>query len=279
MPPSSNTTFSFIQPSTVIRDTTVIDKNTRENMKTPKTGIKPSTTVAIGDESKEETDGFTLVERRRKSPRATENRFGEERPAKMQTLGKTPKPNKPHDVKETPVNKPMKGLKGASFERSQSLYLENIQMDDNDTDDDIIALVKEHAKRKGIKLMQAYVIHNRFSMYRVGVRMTVPVSSADKAVEDDSWPAPIKCRQWQRFRQNANYGDNIPSRITYRSRRYQHDNNLIDRPSWERDDEKTDNDYFKDDNMYHRNMCDATREYVREKFGNNLGATGSYADW
>ncbi|CAH1795323.1 unnamed protein product [Owenia fusiformis] len=88
-------------------------------------------------------------------------------------------------------------LKGVAFEKSKTLYLENICQEDSESDTDTIKVVKEYANSKLIKISQIYVVHNKVTSYRVGCKITVPISMVSKAMDDETWPSPVTCREWK----------------------------------------------------------------------------------
>ena len=69
-----------------------------------------------------------------------------------------------------------------------------------DTDDDIIKMIKQHGQANGIRVMSAYIIHNRVCSDMVGCKITVPASQADRALSPDFWAKDIPCRIWENRR-------------------------------------------------------------------------------
>ncbi|CAH1792501.1 unnamed protein product, partial [Owenia fusiformis] len=99
--------------------------------------------------------------------------------------------------KDIPVPKrSSRSLRGVQREKGITLYVENIEKDDSDSDDDIKQQVIQQAKHHNIRIMQCYVIHNRVSQYSVGYKIVVPLSCGQRAQLQSTWPAPIKCREW-----------------------------------------------------------------------------------
>ncbi|CAH1782499.1 unnamed protein product, partial [Owenia fusiformis] len=191
-----------------------------------------------------------------------DERFGEKRRENLETLGSVKRPQSAKNTVNGKLNRNARGLKGVAYEKAQTLYLESIEVEADDSDDDIENLVKEHVKYLGIRIMKLYVVRNRYSEYRVGVKLIVPETSVTKAMDPDVWPHPITCRRWER-RSNS-YGRRIPSHVTYRSRQRQIDED--DFPPY--DNESNDGN----DSDFHKNLCEATRDYVNRNF--NLRATG-----
>lgn len=115
-------------------------------------------------------------------------------------------------------------LKGCVPERSTQLYLEHIQMHIDDTDDDIAKMVKAHGQSNGVRVMSAYVIHNRVCSDVVGCKITVPVSHEETALSPNFWAEDISCRPWEnrgprgRQRQQQKQQPQRQQQIQYRER-------------------------------------------------------------
>ena len=77
------------------------------------------------------------------------------------------------------------------------LYLQNICVD-NETDEDIAYMVRDHAKQHGIRIMMHRVIRNRSYQDMVGVQILVPESQQHLALAPSTWPDELKCRLWTR---------------------------------------------------------------------------------
>ena len=87
------------------------------------------------------------------------------------------------------------------MQRSQLIYRVQGQ-----TEEDIMLQVKQHAKKKGVRVMATRLIKNRFAEDIVGCRVTVPLSNVDELLDVRFWPEPIECREWamriQKSKQN-----------------------------------------------------------------------------
>lgn len=92
---------------------------------------------------------------------------------------------------------PAKALKGCKPEKGVMLYVENIQLDYRDTDEDIAKMVRDNAAGLGIRILSAYVIHIRGHPGIVGCKITVPLSQIGDALDDSFWPQDVKCRKWE----------------------------------------------------------------------------------
>jgi len=102
-------------------------------------------------------------------------------------------------------------LKGASREKLTMMYVQNIEISDDDNEDTIISNIRQHCLAKGVKIVRAYVIYNRYNDYIVGCKLSVVVSQKHPLTADDFWPCNIRCREWQK---GGNYGDRNNNRIT-----------------------------------------------------------------
>jgi hypothetical protein len=85
---------------------------------------------------------------------------------------------------------------GVRREKGVYLYLSNIYTDDKE-DPDMIQAVKQYARNEGLRIMSAYVIHNKFCDDVVGCMIRVPVSQIALALEHDIWPEEVECRFWK----------------------------------------------------------------------------------
>ncbi|CAH1791414.1 unnamed protein product [Owenia fusiformis] len=157
-------------------------------------------------------------------------------PVKMVPFKPLNAPSKNRDNAQTTRTK--RGLRGIAFERSKTLYLENICQEESESDDDTIKIVKEHANSKDIKILQVYVVHNRVNSYRVGCKIIVPLSTASKAMESDMWPTPIACREWRTRPYTDRRSDQLPPRLRYSNRRQENEDRRQARPPYlDRDDD------------------------------------------
>ncbi len=92
----------------------------------------------------------------------------------------------------------IQSLKGFKPERKWILYLKNILKPDDVTEDELSSLITKYCKLKGIDVISAQIIYNRFSNTSVGCKITVPQSQASKAKEEVTWPDHIECRDWKK---------------------------------------------------------------------------------
>ena len=77
------------------------------------------------------------------------------------------------------------------------LYLQNICIE-NETDEEIGQMVRDHAKSKGLRIMMHRVIRHRAYQDMVSVKILVPESQVYLALAPDTWPQELKCRPWSR---------------------------------------------------------------------------------
>lgn len=146
---------------------------------------------------------------------------------------------------QPPPSKPRMTLTGQRPEEAATMYLENIRKDDDCSKDDIVQMVKEHARNNGLRIMSAWIVLNKVCHDVVGCRITIPVRSMDKAVSEGFWPDGIHCRRWHRQKPRAET----------KRQRERHD--LWDRYSNEyrrgNDDYRRQEEYYDHDQMYDEN--------------------------
>jgi hypothetical protein len=84
---------------------------------------------------------------------------------------------------------------GQRREPATTLYLEDIARGDS-TDAELANAVKQHAKSKGIRVMTAMIVSNRFCEDTVGCKIRIPEGQEQKAMCSYVWPDEIVCRRW-----------------------------------------------------------------------------------
>jgi hypothetical protein len=100
--------------------------------------------------------------------------------------------------RQSPVTQPKRTLKGCRPEELITVYLEHIQKGDNDTNEDITQTVRTHGRSKGVRVVSAYTVRNRFCQDVVGCKIVVPVAQALKVMAPGFWAEEITCREWER---------------------------------------------------------------------------------
>ena len=100
-------------------------------------------------------------------------------------------------------------LKGMKYEKSVTLYVRNISVCDNETEQSITFQVKSYVKRKyknnNIRIMRMNVVRNKYCEDSVGCRVVVPESVSDTLTREDFWPEDIECRVWNKWTRNNMY--------------------------------------------------------------------------
>lgn len=89
------------------------------------------------------------------------------------------------------------GLRGVKRERGSMLYLQNISVED-ETDEDIGRMVRDHCREKGIRVMMHRVIRHRGYQDMASVKLLIPESQEYLALAPDSWPDELSCRRWSK---------------------------------------------------------------------------------
>lgn len=95
-------------------------------------------------------------------------------------------------------------LAGAKYEVAEWMYVTNISMSLDDTEEDICRRIKQYAGNEGIRVMSARVIKNRYCDDVVGCKISVPQRQSDSLLYDDFWPSNIGCRKWSGRKQRDN---------------------------------------------------------------------------
>ena len=126
-----------------------------------------------------------------------------------------------------------RSLRGLKAEKTLCVYIENIEVMEEESNDDIITMVRKYAALGGLRTMSERVIRNKFYTDVVGCKVNIPASQVRLASSPDFWPKVVSCRLWE-YRQKRN-PRNYDS---YTNSRY-------------RDDEYDDRDALSNNNDYH----------------------------
>ena len=79
-------------------------------------------------------------------------------------------------------------LAGQRPVKTKMLYVRNIYRVQDQIDEDIMLQVKQHAKKKGVRVMATRLIKNHFAEDIVGCRVTLPLSNVDEMLDIRFWP-------------------------------------------------------------------------------------------
>ena len=97
-------------------------------------------------------------------------------------------------------------LRGVRKEKATSMYLSGIEIEE-ETNEDIVRIVKDHAWDKGIRIMGHHVIRTKRFPYVVGCKIVLPETQEYLALSPDTWPEEVSCRKWEpAWKRNANNG-------------------------------------------------------------------------
>ena len=88
-------------------------------------------------------------------------------------------------------------LRGATKEKGINMYLSGILLEGDETDEEVVNIVKEHAWNKGIRLMGHRVVRTKRYPYVVGCKIMLPESQEYIALTPDTWPRDVVCRKWE----------------------------------------------------------------------------------
>ena len=109
---------------------------------------------------------------------------------------------KQNQVDKTKKMHTTRQLCGIRTETKETIYVENIHMQEGETESDVMNMVKDYAKDNGLRVMSATIIKNRYATDVVGCKMNIPESQVKIACNKHFWPDIIGCRIWeQRQRQ------------------------------------------------------------------------------
>ena len=79
------------------------------------------------------------------------------------------------------------------------VYIKNIEVDEEETDESIGHMVRDHCKANGIRVMQWKVIRFKTVHDVVGCRILVPISEERKTMNSQIWPKELEVRLWENF--------------------------------------------------------------------------------
>ena len=101
------------------------------------------------------------------------------------------------------------GLRGQRQEQGSALYVSGIAVD-NESDDEVGEMVKDHLRQSGVRVMKFKIIRLRAVHDVVGCRIIVPQSQEHIPLNPDIWPDQyVKCRRGERaetYYKNRNNG-------------------------------------------------------------------------
>ncbi len=88
------------------------------------------------------------------------------------------------------------GLKGVTHKQEQCVefYVQNIHRNSDDIDKDIQKEVHDYAETKGLNILSAFIIHNKFWSDLIECKIRVPIAQKDNALDRNTLPVDIKCR-------------------------------------------------------------------------------------
>lgn len=125
-------------------------------------------------------------------------------------------------------------LTGIKPEKSAVLYVENIRKYQGDTLKLLAERVRNHCRLKGVRVMNARIITNRFCEDTVGCKITVPIRQVDDVIGTRAWPDEVNCRRWtasrgqpgdDRRRNDVNRRDNNGQNERHRDGHFTRENN------------------------------------------------------
>ena len=184
---------------------TNIDNNVSQNYGGYASAQRPATQGPAGQTSNratatqapsDPTQAPSADEQRSSTPREdVENQWQEARNGRRNRRGN-------NTTRSNTVNNRVQNnsLRGIRPEQSVELYVQNIARGDDESDKSIADKVRKYCKDKGVRVMAARVISNRFCDDMVGCRITVPARQVDDALGSRMWPEDVVCRRWRKAR-------------------------------------------------------------------------------
>ena len=106
-------------------------------------------------------------------------------------------------------------LKGSASNTVKDVYLQGLDIEDGQDDDDVMDSVREFCNKHGITPVFVRIIPVKFDCTRTGVRLTVKIEDFERVMSDSFWPDLISVREWtprnRDNRQNGNGDGRAPS--------------------------------------------------------------------
>ena len=86
--------------------------------------------------------------------------------------------------------------------------MENIEIDYEQKREEIMQEVRNYiVGENNIKLLDTFIIFNKFRKDRCGAKITIPTKDTDGPLASDFWPRGISCRVWEDRRQKQTRSD------------------------------------------------------------------------
>lgn len=87
-------------------------------------------------------------------------------------------------------------LRGVRKEQPIYVYLRDVYVHANETENELKTKVREHASLKDVRIMNIHIKYNRYTDDTVGCKLAIPSNCLNKVLENDFWPEDISCRRW-----------------------------------------------------------------------------------
>ena len=113
----------------------------------------------------------------------------------------------------------MNRLIGAKMERGTTMYLRNIRIDD-ENDDQIFRMIKDHCNYSNVRIMSYKVIRNRYANDCVGCKIVIPLSQEHIVMRPEFWPCEVECRRWEIRQSKQRYNYEYEENYTQKGNRY-----------------------------------------------------------
>ena len=77
------------------------------------------------------------------------------------------------------------------------MYVQNLRRKRGQSLKEIADNVKKYCFKQDVRVMNAFVIRNKFVEDTVGCQLTVPLRQYDKVITDSFWPCEVTCKKWE----------------------------------------------------------------------------------
>ena len=99
-------------------------------------------------------------------------------------------------------------LKGSVSNTVRDVYLQGLDIEDGQNDDDVVDSVREYCNKHGITPVYIRIIPVKFDCTRTGVRLTVKSDDFERVINESFWPDLITVREWTQRNRDNRQNDN-----------------------------------------------------------------------
>ena len=99
-------------------------------------------------------------------------------------------------------------LKGSVSNTVRDVYLQGLDIEDGQNDDDVADSVREYCNKHGITPVYIRIIPVKYDCTRTGVRLTVKSEDFERVIDESFWPDLITVREWTQRNRDNRQNDN-----------------------------------------------------------------------